>query len=333
MKTLTRRAALAAGLTAPFVARGAVPDFTWHIGHSFPRSSALQLHMLEATATMMRKSGGRLSVQIHSDGERGSQVGMLAQVRAGTLDAALLSGQSLAGATADAVLPLTGFSWAGYEQVWSAMDGDLGGYVRSWIQQHLGFMVLQRSWDFGFRHVTTNSKVVRSAADIVGLRLRTPPEPTLIRLFEGLGAHPVVIPLGGLGGAFANHVIDAQESLLQLARLTHLERVQSTCALTHHQWDGWWVCIAKNSWAALPDNLKNIISSSLNDAALGQRADMAKEAADARSVLEKAGVVFNTVDQDSFRTALRKSGYYEEARKQVSADGWKALEAAVGRLA
>lgn len=333
MKTLTRRSVLATGLAAPFVAHGAEPDFVWHIGHSFPRASATQLHMLEATASIMRKAAGRFSVQSHPGGERGSQIGMLAQVRAGKLDAALLSGQTLAHVAADAILPLMGFSWSGYEQLWSAMDGDFGAFVRSWMQQHLGFTVLQRSWDFGFRHVTTSGKVMRSAPDIVGLRLRTPAESTLIRLFDGLGAIPLTIPLRDLSRALARHVVDAQEGLLQLAQMVHLDRLQSTCALTHHEWDGLWVCVAQKSWDALPANLKDVVASSLNDAALGQRADIAKEVADARSTLEKGGVVFNTVDQDSFRAALRKSGYYEQYRKQVSADGWKALEAAAGHLA
>jgi len=48
--------------------------------------------------------------------------------------------------------------------------------------------------------------------------------------------------------------------------------------------------------------------------------------------LIKTGLVFETVDQAAFRSALTKAGFYKEWRDKFGAEAWAALEAVVGPL-
>ena len=197
---IRRRAVLAAaGLAAPFLPRFArAAEFTWRVGHNAPVDFPLQLRLVEAAGTIASRSEGQMAVEIYPDSQLGSAVGLLAQLRAGTIDAAPLTSQVLAKDLSVAALPMVGFAFAGTDQLWPALDGGAGGFVRAQIKERLGLVAMDRCWDFGFRQITTSDKAVNSAADMVGLRLRTPPEADFIGLFQALKALPVAMPLNTL---------------------------------------------------------------------------------------------------------------------------------------
>jgi TRAP-type transport system periplasmic protein len=333
-KGIARRLVLTAGLAAPFLPRFArAAEFTWRLGHSAPADFPLHLRLVEAADAIATRSAGQMALEVHANSELGSAIGLLAQVRAGTIDAAPLTSQVLANDLSLTALPMAGFAFDGYEQLWAAMDGDAGSFIRASIKDRLGLVTMDRCWDFGFRQITTSGKTVNTAADLVGLKLRTPPESDFIGLLQALKALPVTLPLNALANALASHYIDGQDSVLPLVQAAGLSRVQSLCALTNHVWDGEWVCVSGKSWAKLPPKLQDIVSAALNESGLQQRQDIADADVKTRKALETAGMTFNTVDPKSFRSVLRGAGYYATWKTRVGDDAWSALEKYAGRLA
>jgi TRAP-type transport system periplasmic protein len=331
---LKRRAALAGSLAAPFLTRFArAAEFTWRIAHSAPVSFALHVRLMEAAGSIATRSDGRLRVEVYPGGELGGPVGMLAQVRAGTIDGVPLTNQLLAANLAVAALPMLGFAFGGYDAVWPAMDGDLGDFLREQLQARLGLVAMSRCWDVGFRQITTSGKALSRIGDIEGLRLRTPPEADFIGLFQALHALPIPMPLSALEAALRSHSIDGQESVLPLVKAAGLFRVQSVCALTNHIWDGQWICINARSWSNLPAKLQPAVAAALDESGLHQRQDTVASTSDIRRDLETMGIKFNEVDREGFRSALRKAGYYATWRKKLGDDGWASLEKYAGRLA
>jgi len=330
-----RRAVLAGGLAAPFVARPAAAeaDFKWRAAHSAPVDFPLHVRLSEAAAAIREKSGGRVEIGVFPNGELGSPVGLLAQVRSGAIDMTPLSHQVLSADLAAAVLPTAGFAFTGEDVLWPAMDGEIGTYLRKQFRERLGLVAASRCWDFGFRQVTTSGKRIRGAADIAGFRLRVPPEPEFVELFQALKALPVGMPLSGLEAAMRAGGVDGQEGLLPLVVVAGLDSFQRTCALTHHIWDGHWMCVGAKSWARLPPKLQEVVAAELDSAGLLQRADIQAETIRMRRQLEDGGMAFNTVDPASFRAVLRSAGYYEKWRTRAGKEGWELLEKAVGRLA
>ena len=63
------------------------------------------------------------------------------------------------------------------------------------------------------------------------------------------------------------------------------------------------------AWERLPADLQAIVARHLNDAALVERADVAKLNATLRADLEQKGLVFNAPANEPFRDALRKAGF------------------------
>ena len=65
-----------------------------------------------------------------------------------------------AGLILASILPVTavngmGFAFKDYAQVWAAIDGDLGDYIRAQISAKAGLVPMEKRWDLGFRQITT----------------------------------------------------------------------------------------------------------------------------------------------------------------------------------
>jgi TRAP-type transport system periplasmic protein len=324
--------AAAAGLAAPSLPRFArAAEVTWRVAHNAPTDFPLNVRLMEAAKAIETQSGGQMVLEVHPNSELGSAVGLFAQLRAGTVDVAPVTCQLLAGETAFGALPMLGFVFSGYDAVWAALDGDLGDFMRAQVKERLKIFPMDRCWNFGLRQVTTSARVVNVAADIEGLRLRTPPEPDFIGLLQALKVLPITTPLSGLERALETHALDGQESVLPLIEAARLYMVQSTCAMTNHVWDGHWMCVSEKAWLNLPLKLKDIATAAFNVAGLRQREDTVANDARVQKAMEARGMKFNAVDTQSFRQALRKAGYYA-AWQAKTGDGWAVLEKYSGRL-
>ncbi len=321
------------GLAAPLVARFAqAAEINWRIGHTAPVSFPLHIRLVEAAEAIGRQTDGRIEIRVYPDSELGSQVGLLAQVRAGTLDASPITGQALAAAQATAALPMAGFAWKDYDTLWRAMDGDLGKLIRDQLTQSTRMVAMERVWDFGFRVMTTATVPIRTAQDLVGLSVRTPVEADLVGLFQALKARPMAMTLADLLPALQRKQVDAQEGILPLVLAARLYDLQTYGSLTNHVWDGHWICCAAAPWNKLPDKLKEVVAKELDAAALTQRADTVRNVEETREVLTKNGMVFNTIEDKTFREALRQAGYYKDWRTRFGDRAWDMLERHTGRL-
>lgn len=322
------------GLAVPFIIRPArAAEITWRLGHSAPTNFPLHVRLVEAAGEIASRTQGRMRMEVYGNSELGSPVGLFAQLRAGSIDVAPMTSQLLSSNLALATLPMVGFAFSGYERIWAALDGELGAFIRQQIKERLGLIAMDRCWDFGFRQLTTGGRIVRTAGDIEGLRVRTPPDAELIGLFQALKALPVAMGLADLPRALQSRAVDGQEGVLPLVKIAKLGRYQTVCALTNHVWDGHWMCVGGKAWAKLPDDLRDVVARALNGAGTNQRKDTMETDASIRQQLEAGGMVFNAVDAGSFRSMLRSVGYYAEWRKRTDADGWALLEKYSGQLA
>lgn len=336
MRRTTRRdwvMGAAAALSAPALINPArAADFKWRIGHTNPATFPIHLRLAEAAKEINQKSNGRIDVTVVADGQLGSPMGLLNQVRLGSLDCAVVLGQALSGAQGVVGLPMVGFAWPNYDALWKAIDGDLGKFIRELARDRSGLLIMDTVWDFGFRQVTTTAKEVKTAGDMAGLRLRTPVEPDFVALFQGLKASPIAMSLPDVYRGFSSGDLDGQEGLLALVVAAGFQTVQRFCALTNHVWDGNWVCVNPGQWRRLPDDLKTVVANALNDAGKRHRKDIVDNDAKAITVLTDAKIKINQIDPASFRAALKESGYYREMRRKLGTGNWEMLEKFTGKL-
>lgn len=334
---VTRRSVMGTGgaaLALPAVMRRAhAAQFTWKFGHSAPTSFPLHIRLVEAAARIKQQSGGRMDLQIFPNGQLGGDNDLLSEARSGAIQFCQPTGQILA-----TILPVTaisalGFVWTGYDKLWPAMDGELGKYIRSQIAAKAGLVPMDRMWDLGFRQITSNAKPIRTAADLVGLKIRVPVAPSLVTLFQTLKAAPLALQFTELYSALQTHIADAQENPLALIVAAKLYEVQKYCSITNHVWDGHWMTCNAAAWKGLPDDLKTIVANNLNQSALDERADIARLDASTQTDLEQKGMVFNKAETESFRAGLRDGGFYKYWHRKLGDAPWQVLQKYAGALA
>ncbi len=323
----------AAALAAPLVARYAhAAEYTWKFAHTSPQTFPFHIRLVEAVAQINKESNGLMDLQVFPDAQLGGDNDLLSQARQGAVEFCQPTGQIFSSILPVTAISALGFAWSDYAKVWPAMDGELGAYVRAQIAAKSGLVAMDRMWDLGFRQITTSSKPIKNAADLVGLKIRVPVAPSLVTLFQTLKAAPLAMQFPELYSALQTHIADGQENPLTLIKVAKFYEVQKYCSLTNHVWDGHWLCCNAAAWKGLPDDLKTIVARNLNDAALKERDDIAKNDKIVQGDLEKAGMVFNIAETQSFRDGLKEGGFYKYWHEKLGDQPWDILEKYAGKL-
>ena len=256
---------------------------------------------------------------------------MLSQVRSGAIDFVPVSGIILSTLVPVSSIHGLGFIFPNYSDVWAAMDGDLGKYVRSSIEKS-GLYAFSKIWDTGFRQITTGTKPIIVPEDLRNFKIRVPVSPLWTSMFKALGAAPVSINFGEVYSSLQTKIVDGQETTLSLVQSNKFYEVQKFCSLTNHMWDGPWLVANRRNWERLPEKTRAIIDANFNSAALSERVDSAKLNEQARGELTKLGVTFNDAKRELFRETLRKAGFYAEWKTKYGEEAWTMLEKTTGKL-
>lgn len=340
MKSILSRRTLLKGMVAAPVAGAAfsIPRYAHaaeirlRYGNNLPLSHPLNIRAKEAADRIAKETDGRVEMLIFPANQLGGDTDMLSQVRNGGLTFFTPSSLVIATLVPAAALNAVGFAFKDYDQVWKAMDGPVGAFVRSKIADSR-LHALETMWDNGFRQTTTSGNPIKTAADMAGLKIRVPVSPLSVDMFTALGSSPTSLQFSEVYSALQTKVVDAQENPLPIIQVSKIYEVQDHCAMTNHIWDGYWFIANGRQWSGLPDDVKEVVSRAINEAGMAQRDDIAKLNSSVKSDLEAAGLQFNEVDTDSFRNKLKEGGFYSKWSKDFGDEAWSALEGVVGSLA
>ncbi len=331
----TRRALLAGAAAFPLLTMlkwpASAAEFELKYATGQDPSHPVNLRAKEALARIREATSGRVDIKLFPANQLGSDTDLLTQVRNGSIEFFNLSSLILATLVPISGITSVGFAFKNYDEVWGAMDGQLGDHIRSEIAKTPIFTV-SKIWDNGFRHVTSSTREIRSPADLKGFKLRVPPAPPLTSLFKALDASPTPINFNEVYTSLQTKVVEGQENPLAIIATTRLYEVQKTCSLTAHVWDGYWVLGNKRAFAKLPADVQAIITRELDKSAGDQRADIAKLSDSLKADLKAKGITFIDVQQDDFRKALASTNFYAEWKQKYGPTAWDLMEKVSGKL-
>ncbi|WP_216625050.1 TRAP transporter substrate-binding protein [Burkholderia thailandensis] len=324
-------AGIAAVTVVPRAARAA--EFTYKLGHDQPITHPQHIRAVEAADKIANASGGRMVLEIYPNSQLGSDTQMVAQVRSGALEMTLQGDIILGNIVPAASLAGLPFAFAGYDELWRAMDGEFGRAIHAEIERKTGLHVMEKGWDAGFRHLFTSEKLVHSAADMKGLKLRVPAAAIDQSLFKSLGSAPTPVPSGDVYAALQTRLVDGAEGPLVTIENAKYYEAATIVSLTSHQPTPFELVVNGAAWRRLPKDLQAIASQYLNEAALFARADIANGEGGLKQRLRSQGVTLVDPDRDSFRRAVRDAGLYRQWRDSYGVAPFAMLEKVVGTLA
>jgi TRAP-type transport system periplasmic protein len=332
---LTRRQCLASAAALPLVTmlpgRANAAEFTYKLATGQDPSHPVNKRAQEAIDRIKEATKGRLEIHLFPANQLGSDTDLLAQVRNGGVEFFNQASSVLSTLVPVAGIVNTGFAFNDYDQVWKAMDGGLGKYVRAQIEK-VGLMTMSKPWDNGFRQITTSSKPINTPDDLRGLKLRVPAAPMLSTLFAALGASPTPINFNEVYSALQTKLVEGQENPLAIIATARLYEVQKYCSLTNHVWDAYWILGNRKAVDRLPKDIQEIVFREFDRAATDERADIAALSKTLRGDLQGKGLQFVEVDKKVFKAALGKSTFYKDWRAKFGEEAWKLLEDNTGAL-
>lgn len=306
-------------------------EFNWKASTSVAIDHPLNVRLLEAAKRIQEQSSGKIDLKVFPSAQLGGDVDVLSQTLSGAVAFQMIGPITAAGRAPLGSLHGIGFAFKDYNQVWAAMDGDVGAIEREALDK-AGYYTFEKYFDNGFRQLTTSTRQVKNADDLKNLKIRVPAAPLWVSLWKAMGASPVSLDLSEVYSALQTKIVDGQENAVQLVEKSKFYEVQKYCALTNHMWDGWAILCGKNTWAKVPANLKEIVTRNFNQAVLDERKDIVNSTDATRAQLTKLGLTFNEPDRESFRKALAASSYYKEWHQKFGDKAWAALEKYCGKL-
>jgi tripartite ATP-independent transporter DctP family solute receptor len=336
MKQLSRRQVISgfakAGIAMPFLnlGRASAAEFTFKYGGILSTEHPLTKGVVKAAEQIRTATNGRVDIQVFPNSQLGSEMDMLSQLRSGALEFMTNSGLLLSSLVPTASLPGVAYAFGDYADVWKAMDGELGAYVRRNIEK-ANLVVFDRIWNGGFFNLMSSSKPIQTPVDVRGVKLRVPQGPMWISMYKALGAAPAAISWGEVYTALQTKVVDGVDASLTALNDAKLYEVQKNLTLTNHIWDGFWMLANRRAVERLPADLRDIVAKTFIAAALVQRAEVEKIASDVVEQFGKRGVKVYRADKAAFQDVLKKNQYYADWRAKFGEEPWSLLERSIGK--
>ena len=155
------------------------------------------------------------------------------------------------------------------KEVDAILDGKIGKTLDAKLPEkgllNLGY------FDLGFRQLTNSKRLIKTADDIAGLKLRVIQSPIYIDTFNALGANSVPMPFTEVYTALEQKMIDGQENPFTVIQANKMNEVQKYLAVTRHMYNPQSMLMSKKKWDALNKEEQDIITAAAAEATSYQR--------------------------------------------------------------
>jgi tripartite ATP-independent transporter DctP family solute receptor len=319
---------IASGITIISYRGARAADFTMRQYHNEPPVAPLHKRLSAMWAQVEKETNGRVHVQVYP--ETNGDPNPLQKVLSGELEFLTLAGNGLSALVPACDVQATPFSFKTPEQVYAAMDGDLGAYLRDELRGKGLYAVPFGCFENGMHQITTVSRPIRTAADFQGMKARIPGSKLYQDFFRGLGATIVTTNISRIHAGLKAGEIDAQDDPLNIVEFFKFYEFQKYASMTDHSWSGYNMLTNLKLWQSFPSDIQAVIEKNVRAYAKLQRADNDHENEELRQGLAHRGMVFNDVDKASFRPAL--TAFYPRWKEWVGTRAWDLMQNHTGKL-
>jgi tripartite ATP-independent transporter DctP family solute receptor len=304
------------------------PRFRYRLGLNQPAASPTVKRITEMAEAIRRETDCELLVEVFPESRLGPDPKMFADLRTGTLEF-FMAGATLGEVAPTSALPLLPFAFRDSKAVFAALDGALGDQIRSELAQN-GIHAFRHCLQNGFHHLTTSARPINSAADLAGLKIRSPGGAIAGDFFAAFGANAGYVPFNQMYDALKARDFDGQSDPLGVVLSLRLYEVQTYLSLTAHWWSGFTLMANAGAWQALPQQIQGVVERNAEKFALLQREDIEQVNATGAEELARKGMRVNTADTDSFRAKL--GPFYARWREKAGPATWRLLESYAGEI-
>jgi tripartite ATP-independent transporter DctP family solute receptor len=235
-------------------------------------NNAVYVQLNTFKESVEKATKGRMKVEIFLNGRLGSNKSCLEQMLSGTLESATVSEGETASFYKDIQIFSIPYCFRDNDRFYAIVDGKFGKKVFKDMTQKTGIRLLS-IFSRGFRCFSNNKRLVKSAADMKGMKIRTMDTPVHQSMIKALGATPVPVSFGELYTALQTGVVDGQENPPQTMLAASLQEVQKYFIVDNHLIGTGMLVTTESYLKSLPKDIRKAVIDA------GRKADKAARAA------------------------------------------------------
>ncbi|SOC45136.1 tripartite ATP-independent transporter DctP family solute receptor [Rhizobium subbaraonis] len=254
--------------------------------------SAMVLKKLSELVT--ERSGGKLNINVYTDGTLGNDGQMQQQVQSGTQDISTANAAGLAAQVKEMAVVEFPFIYRNSDEFYDVLGGDMGKELAAKLYEK-GWVALGFSHN-GFRHATNSKRPIQKWEDFSGLKVRVIPNAMYVDMFSALGANPTPMPVSEVYAALETGTVDAQEAPLAQISAMRIFEVQKFISLTGHSVNSEVIVMSRKTYDAMSPEDQKIVVAAGKDAVEWKRKQFAELEAGLLTTIEEGGMTSNKVD-------------------------------------
>lgn len=288
-------------------------SYTLTIGHSQAATVPMNEGALRFKEILEEESDGRITVEVYPAEELGSEPEMMEGLMMGNVHLAIVA-TAVAADTCPALgayaLPyiIEGETERDqYDNLKQLTDSDWNQQIIEECSEDAGYKVVDNSWWYGNRNVTTTKTEVNAPGDLSGLIIRTPPADLHTMGITDFGAEATPMPFSEVYSALDTGVIDGQENPISTIYQNTLYEVQDHLSLTQHMTQNQAVIMDSEFFDSLSTEDQELILTSIEDAGRHQSDLQLNQNEEQLEKLKEAGMAVTEPDLSAFRDATAAS--------------------------
>ena len=194
---------------------------------------------------------GRVKVNVVPAGALGGMDSNLEALSMGSIDITLVGESYTSRYYPPMGVTTAPYAFQGWDHFRKYVRSDLFAGFKKEYTKATGNVIVG-TFTSGFRSVTAN-KIVRTPADMVGLKIRVPDAPAFTAMPKAAGASPTPIAFGEVYLALQQKVVDAQENPLETTYNMKFYEVTKYICLTEHMMEPAHIIVSPSFWKKISD--------------------------------------------------------------------------------
>ena len=246
--------------------------------------------MLAFKNSVEKSSGGAISVELYPGGVLGDAKSNLEQILSGQLQGATPADGAVAPFYPDIQAFAIPYLFSDALQAYDLLDSPVAEAIFEDMAATSGLRVLASYDNGGFRNFSNSRRVVRSAADMDGLKIRTMDIPAHMEMVKTLGGAPTPVAFLELYSALQSGVVDGQENSAITTLSASLQEVQDYYTLDGHLLGIAYLVIGEDFFQSLSPALQTSVRRGGLEAEIAARGAVRAYESLALEALVKAGM-------------------------------------------
>lgn len=307
--TLGLRSMLLATVLA-FAATPALAKTTIRYATTLPDGPAGEVVGAKAMKDFIEfRSGGEMEVKIFYGGALGGDRELIEQVQNGQLEMSWTAEAPIANFYAPVQVFGVPYLFASQASAWNFFQ--TSPFVRNMaeeMRQKTGLRVLGIA-ESGFRHITNNTREVKSPADMKGLKMRTMESPVFMRFMQSMGAAATPMAFTEVIMALRQGVVDGQENPANVINSFGVAEVQKFMSLSEHIYGSAWILTNDAFYKKLTPGERQIFTDGVQVSIINNNATkVAAFRTDIEAIQKKGAKVYiNTIaEKEQFKQLTQK---------------------------